>query len=91
MLHPFFVFKKIGAIALDIFEEVRDLIAEQLGIDQSHILVDASIIDDLGADSIDTVEIIMSLEAKFDIQILEKEAVSLQTVDEIVNYVKEKQ
>ncbi len=76
---------------MDIFEEVRDLIAEQLGIDQSHILVDASIIDDLGADSIDTVEIIMSLEAKFDIEILEKEAVSLQTVNEIVNYVKEKQ
>ena len=74
-------------IILDIFEKVKELIVEQLKIDESHILKDASLIDDLGADSIDKVEIIMSLEVEFDIEILESEAVSMRKIEDIVKFI----
>ena len=74
-------------IILDVFEKVKKLIVEQLKIDESHILKDASLIDDLGADSIDTVEIIMSLEVEFDIEILESEAILMRKIEDIVKFI----
>ena len=72
---------------MDVFEKVKKLIVEQLKIDESHILKDASLIDDLGADSIDTVEIIMSLEVEFDIEILESEAILMRKIEDIVKFI----
>ena len=68
------------------FEEVKKLIVEELGVDESKITMDAKLIDDLGADSLDAVELIMAIEEKYDIQISDEVAQSIQTVGDIVRY-----
>lgn len=70
------------------FEKVREMIVEQLGIDESLVTMDASFADDLGADSIDLVELIMAFEMEYDIEIPEEEAEKIVTVGDAVNYIK---
>ena len=69
-----------------IFERVRNIIAEQLGIDPGEITMESSFIDDLGADSLDIVELIMALEEEFDIEIPDEDAEKIKTVGDVVEY-----
>ncbi len=69
-----------------IFENVRDALAQQFEIDPETITMDTSLVDDLGADSLDVVELIMSLEDLFGISITDEDAAQLNTVRKIVDY-----
>lgn len=71
-----------------VFEKVKDIIVEQLGVDAEEIKMEASFIDDLGADSLDIVELIMALEEEFDLEIPDKEAEKIATVGDAVDYIK---
>jgi len=67
-------------------QKVKDIIAEQLGVDVSEVTMEASFIDDLGADSLDTVELVMAFEEAFDIEIPDEDADKLQTVGSAIEY-----
>lgn len=69
-----------------VFEQLQSIIAEELGVDQSEVTLEASLTDDLGADSLDAVELIMALEDAFDLDISDEKAQSLTTVQAIVDY-----
>ena len=71
------------------FERVKTVIIDQLGADESAVTMEASFVDDLGADSLDIVELIMGLETEFDIEIPDEEAEKIRTVGDAVNYIKE--
>lgn len=71
-----------------VFNKVKDIIVEQLGVDESEVKMEASFIDDLGADSLDIVELIMALEEEFDLEIPDKEAEKITTVGDAVEYIK---
>ncbi len=71
-----------------IFEKVQEKISEQLGIDIEEVTMESSFIDDLGADSLDIVELLMALEEEFDIEIPDEEAEKLVTVSDVVDYIK---
>ena len=70
------------------FENVKKIIVEQLGVDESDVGMESSFIDDLGADSLDIVELIMALEEEFDIEIPDSDAEKITTVGEAVEYIK---
>jgi len=67
-------------------EKVKKILIDKLGVDESEITMESSFINDLGADSLDTVELIMELEKEFDISIPDEEAERLQTVGQVVTY-----
>jgi len=71
----------------DTFEDVKKTIAEELEVEESQITMESVIVDDLGADSLDVVELIMRLEEKFDIEIPDEEAEKIQTVGDAVNFI----
>ncbi|WP_315115073.1 acyl carrier protein [uncultured Clostridium sp.] len=71
-----------------IFKKVKNIISEQLGIDSEEITMESSFIDDLGADSLDVVELIMALETEFDLEIPDEEAEKISTVGDVVDYIK---
>lgn len=71
-----------------IFEKVKKIIVEQLGVEEDDIAMEASFIDDLGADSLDIVELIMALEEEFDVEIPDNDAEKITTVGEAVDYIK---
>ena len=73
------------------FEKVRDIIVEQLGVDASAVKPDTAFVDDLGADSLDVVELIMALEEAFDMEIPDTEAEKIITVNDAVDYIKNNQ
>ena len=75
---------------MELMDEVKKIIIEQLGVDESQVTSDAHFIDDLGADSLDTVELILSFEETFDISIPDEDAEKLETVGKAVEYLKEK-
>lgn len=75
-------------MADDIDTKVRDIIVEQLGVDAAQVKPEASFVNDLGADSLDTVELVMALEEAFDMEIPDEEAEKIQTVGQAVNYIK---
>ncbi len=72
-----------------IFEKVREIVVDQLGVEEDDVTMEASFIDDLGADSLDIVELIMALEEEFDLEIPDAEAEKITTVGDVVNYIKE--
>ncbi|NLY44239.1 MAG: acyl carrier protein [Clostridiaceae bacterium] len=72
-----------------IFEKVREIVVDQLGVEEDDVTMEASFIDDLGADSLDIVELIMALEEEFDLEIPDEEAEKITTVGDVVNYIKE--
>ncbi len=67
--------------------QVKEIIIEQLGVDEAQVKPEASFIDDLGADSLDTVELVMALEEKFDIEIPDEDAEKIVTVADAIGYV----
>ncbi len=69
------------------FDKVKEIIVEQLGIDADEVTMEASFIDDLGADSLDIVELIMALEEEFDMEIPDEEAEKISTVGDVINYI----
>jgi len=75
-------------VLMDIEKEVKKIIMEQLGVDESQITPEANFIDDLGADSLDTVELVMALEEKFDLKISDEEAEKLDSVGKAIDYIK---
>lgn len=74
-----------------ILEKVKGVIVDQLGVEADVIALDTSLLDDLGADSLDIVEIIMALEVEFDMQIPDTEAEKISTVGDIIEYIKNNQ
>ncbi|MCL5058722.1 MAG: acyl carrier protein [Actinobacteria bacterium] len=71
------------------FEKVKAIISEQLGVDETDVTMESSFIEDMGADSLDIVELVMALEEEFDIVIPDEDAEKIRTVGEAVNYIKE--
>ena len=69
------------------FEKVKEVIMDKLGVDEDKINIEASFVDDLGADSLDTVELIMQLEEEFGMEIPDEEAEKLTTVGSAVDYI----
>ncbi|OUM96396.1 MAG: acyl carrier protein [Thermobacillus sp. ZCTH02-B1] len=71
----------------DVFERVKRIVVDRLGVDESEVTLDASFKDDLGADSLDVVELVMELEDEFDMEISDEDAEKITTVGEVVNYI----
>ena len=72
----------------DVEARVKEIIVEQLGVDASEVNTQASFVNDLGADSLDTVELVMALEEEFDIEIPDEEAEKIQSVGQAIDYIK---
>ena len=73
---------------MSIEDRVKKIVAEQLDVDAENVTIDASFVDDLGADSLDTVELVMALEEEFGIEIPEEDAEKIATVANAVDYIK---
>ncbi len=73
-----------------VFEKVKGILVEQLDVEGSLVTPEANIIDDLGADSLDIVDLVMTLEDEFDTEIAEDEIESLRTVGDIVKYIEDR-
>ncbi len=76
---------------MDIFEKVKEITVDQLGVDEDAVTMEASFIDDLEADSLDIVELMMALEEEFEIEIPDEEAEKISTVADAVDYIKANQ
>jgi acyl carrier protein len=76
-------------MAKSVEERVKEIIVEQLGVEEDDVTPNAKFIEDLGADSLDTVELVMALEEHFDIQIPDEDAEKLDTVGKAIEYIKE--
>ena len=74
---------------MDILSKVKEIVVEQLGVDEEEVTEQASFVDDLGADSLDIVELVMALEEEFDLEIPDEDAEKIVTVADAVNYIKE--
>jgi len=72
------------------FEKVKEIVKEQLDVEEDKITLKANFIDDLGADSLDTVELVMALEEEFEVEIPDEDAENIKTVEDVVNYIKSK-
>lgn len=81
---------KTGGIAVSISPKVKDIIVEQLGVDPEKVKPEASFIDDLGADSLDIVELVMAMEEEFDLEIPDEDAEKLKTVNDVASYLQKK-
>ncbi|HFC46390.1 MAG TPA: acyl carrier protein [Dissulfuribacter thermophilus] len=76
---------------MSVEEKMVEIIAKQLSVDKSKVVPEASFVDDLGADSLDLVELVMAMEEEFGMEIADEDAEKLQTVQDAINYVKERQ
>lgn len=74
---------------MSVFERVKKIIIEQLGVDEEQVSQEASFTDDLGADSLDTVELVMALEQEFNLEIPDEDAEKITTVNQAVKYLQE--
>lgn len=70
-----------------VFEKIQQIIVDELGVDASEVTLSASISDDLGADSLDAVELIMAIEDEFDIKVSDEAAQAFKTVEQIVSFI----
>ena len=73
---------------MSVEEKVKEIIVDQLGVDENQVKPEASFIDDLGADSLDTVELVMALGEEFDIEIPDEDAEKIASVQNAVDYIK---
>jgi len=72
------------------FEKVKKIIVDRLGVDEAEVTMEASFVDDLGADSLDTLELVMALEEEFGIEIPDEDAEKIITVGDAIKYIQEK-
>lgn len=73
-----------------VFDKIKDIIVEQLDVEENAVTMEASITDDLGADSLDVVDLVMSIEESFDVEIPDEEVENIKTVGDIVKYIENK-
>ena len=73
-----------------VFDKIKDMIVEQLDVEEDAVTMEASITDDLGADSLDVVDLVMSIEESFDVEIPDEEVENIKTVGDIVKYIENK-
>lgn len=71
------------------FEKVKEIVVDQLGVEADEVQMTSTFVDDLGADSLDIVELIMAFEDKFSIEIPDEKAEKIKTVEDVVNYIEE--
>lgn len=71
-------------------DKIKSIVVDQLGVDEDQVTEDASFVDDLGADSLDTVELIMAFEEEFDIEIPDEDAQKIKTVKDVMEYIEAK-
>ena len=72
---------------MSVEEKVKEIIVDQLGVDENQVTTTASFIDDLGADSLDTVELVMALEEEFDVEISDEDAEKIAKVQDAIDYI----
>lgn len=77
-------------MSMDVEKKVKEIIVEQLGVSEDQVKLEASFIEDLGADSLDTVELVMAFEEAFDLEIPDEDAEKIRTVKDAVDYIKSK-
>lgn len=82
--------KEVGKSMATVDERVKKIIAEQLGVEEEEVTPEAHFVEDLGADSLDTVELVMALEEEFEIEIPDEDAEKILTVGKALDYIKEK-
>lgn len=75
---------------MDIFEQVKKILCDQLDLDEEQVTEDSEVIDDLGADSLDIVDLVTTLEEEFDTEIPDEDIENLRTVGDIVKYIEER-
>lgn len=73
----------------DIFERVQDIVVQQLGVDKSKVTLNANFANDLGADSLDTVELVMAIEEEFSIEIPDEDAEKIATLDQAIQFIQQ--
>lgn len=76
---------------MDIEERIKAIVVEQLGVDEAEVIMAASFVDDLGADSLDLVELIMAMEEDFDVKIEDEDAETIKTVQNAADFIKARQ
>ena len=81
---------KDNVVMSTVEQQVKAIVAEQLGVKQEQVTNDASFVDDLGADSLDTVELVMALEEEFEIEIPDEDAEKITTVNQAIDYINER-
>ena len=74
----------------EIYDIVKEILVKSLGIDEKKVQLKANIVDDLGADSLDSVEVIIEIEERFNIAIPDEDAISIKTVQDLVDYIEKK-
>jgi acyl carrier protein len=83
---PYNTLREVNRMS-DVFDRVKRIIVERLGVEESEVTPEASFKDDLGADSLDVVELVMELEDEFDLEISDEDAEKITTVGEVVQYI----
>ena len=78
-------------MAKSVEEKVKEIIVEQLGVEEDEVTTNAKFIEDLGADSLDTVELVMAFEEEFDLEIPDEDAEKITTVGDAISYIKDNQ
>lgn len=76
---------------MNVEDKVSDIIVEQLGVDEEEVTAEASFVEDLGADSLDTVELVMAFEEEFDLEIPDEDAEKITTVQDAIDYIQSHQ
>ena len=71
-------------------DKIREIVVEQLGVDAEQVVPEANFVEDLGADSLDTVELVMAFEEEFDVEIPDTDAEKIKTVQDVIDYIESK-
>ena len=74
----------------EIFDKLKELVVDQLGVEEDEVTMEATMQDDLGADSLDLVDLVMSVEEEFDVKVADEDLENIKTVGDIVNYIEER-
>lgn len=74
----------------EIFDKLKELVVDQLGVEEDEVTMEATMQDDLGADSLDLVELVMSVEEEFGVKVADEDLENIKTVGDIVNYIEER-